>query len=127
MKQSFLDKHADCFYLGFRVIIGLVFLLHGIMKVQMMSAGTLSLMTLMGLAGVIETIGGILIILGLFTRYVAVISAIEMIFAFVMVHLPKGYSPLANGGEAAVLFFAAFLALIAFGSRKWSLDSKLRK
>ena len=84
-------------------------------------------MSLMGLAMIIEVLGGALIVLGLFTRYVAGIAAIEMIFAFFMAHYPKGINPLANGGEASVLFFAAFLVLYAFGSRGYALDNGWKK
>ncbi len=127
MVKKFAEKNSDYFYFVFRVIIGLLFLLHGFMKISMMQQGKLPLMSLMGLAMIIEVIGGAMLILGLFTRYVASISAIEMIVAFFMVHYPKGINPLANGGELAVLFFAAFLVLIAFGSRKFALDNGFKK
>ena len=80
--------------------------------------------SLMGLAGGIETFAGLFIVLGLFTQTVAFIAAIEIAVAYFMVHMPQGFAPLANSGEPAALFFAAFLALIAYGSGKWSLENK---
>jgi|SRR3989344_4784970 len=127
MIKKFAEKNSDYFYFVFRVLIGLLFLLHGIMKIPMIQQGKLPLMGLMGLAMIIEVLGGAMIILGLFTRYVASISAIEMIAAFFIAHYPKGINPLANGGESAVLFFAAFLVLIVFGSRKFALDKGFKK
>lgn len=126
MKQ-FMEKNSGYFYFVFRVVIGLVFLLHGIMKIQMLSQGKITLVSLMGLAMVIETIGGVMIILGLLTRYVSLITAVEMIIAYLKAHIPNGINPLANGGEPAVLFFAAFLVLLAYGAGKWSLDNKIFK
>jgi len=125
--KRFLDRNADYFYFAFRVIIGLVFLLHGIMKLPGMFAGTTPVMSLIFLAGIIETVGGAFLILGLFTRSVACISAIEMVFAYFMAHASRGWSPLANNGEPAVLFFAAFLVLAAFGAGRWALDNLKRR
>ena len=103
-----MKKYNDYFYLVFRVLIGLGFLLHGGQKLFGIfgSKGTADLFSLMGLAGVIEFFGGLLIIFGLFT---------------------KGINPLTNGGEAAMIYFAAFLVMIAYGSGRISLDKKFRK
>ena len=125
--DKLLEKNSKYFYFAFRVIIGLLFLLHGIMKIQMAMSGNLQLMSLMGLALFIEVVAGIMIILGLFTRYVAIVTALEMIAAYFIAHISGGWNPIANKGEPAVLFFAAFLVLIAYGSGKWALDSKIKK
>lgn len=122
MEKHFFEKNADYFYFVFRVIVGIVFLLHGWMKVSAIMAGSMDAMTLMGLAALIEVVGGIFIILGLFTRWTALVAAVEMVVAYFMVHAAGGLSPLANQGEPAVLFFAAFLVLIAFGARTWAID-----
>jgi putative oxidoreductase len=120
--RKFLENNQNGFYFAFRVIVGLMFLLHGWMKLSSIMAGTMPAMSLMGLAALIEVVGGIFIIIGFLTRWTAVIAGIEMIVAFFMAHASKGLNPLANGGEAAVLFLAAFLVLAAFGARKWSVD-----
>jgi putative oxidoreductase len=86
----------------------------------------MALVSLMGLAMIIEVVGGALIILGLFTRTTAAIAAVEMLFAYFMAHASNGWSPLANKGEPALLFFASFLVLLAFGARKYAVDNKLR-
>ena len=124
MIKKFAEKNTNYFYLVFRLLIGTLFFLHGWMKVSNIMAGKLNIISLMGVAGVIEVVAGILIIIGLFVRCAALISAIEMLVAFFKVHLPGGLNPLKNGGESAVLFFVAFLILLAFGARKWALDKK---
>jgi len=73
-------------------------------------------------AGVIELIVGTLVMVGLLTRLAALVGALEMAVAYIMVHVPQGLIPLLNQGEPALLFFAAFLVMVAHGYRKWGLD-----
>ena len=120
MLKNFLNKNQDNFFFVFRVIIGLLFLLHGWMKIGTIMSFDLG--SLMFYAGIIEIVGGLFIIIGLFTQEVAFIAAIEMLFAYFMSHAGNGWSPLANKGEAAVLFFVAFLILAGHGAKKWSVD-----
>lgn len=123
MLKNFLNKNQDNFFFVFRIIIGLLFLLHGWMKWDTIMAFDLG--SLMFYAGVIEIVGGIFIIIGLFTQEVAFIAALEMLVAFFYMHVPSGgINPLANRGEASVLFFLAFLILAGHGARKWSVDNR---
>ena len=122
MTKEFLEKHSEYFYFVFRVIIGALFLLHGIQKLPIMLSLSFNLMFF---AGLIELLGGALVILGLFTRYVALLGAVEMLVAYFTVHLPGGLNPLTNKGELALLFLAAFLVLLAYGAGKLSLDKKM--
>jgi len=117
-----VQKYGDYLYVVFRAIVGLLFFLHGWSKF----AGGYA-QGLMLAAGIIEVVAGIGIFFGLFTRGLASISAIEMAVAFFMAHVPNGWNPLANGGEPAVLFFAAFLVLSVYGNKKWSLEKALLK
>ena len=125
MTKEFFESKKDYFYFVFRVIIGLVFLLHGLQKMSGMLDGKIALFSLFGAAGVIEVVGGILLIIGLFTRYVAIIAAIEMLVAYFKVHLSSGLNPLVNHGEPALLFFAAFLVLIVFSAGKISVENMM--
>ena len=120
--RKYFDKHADKLYFVFRVLIGVLFLLHGLQKMQGIMDGKIMLLSLFGIAGLIEVIGGGMLILGLFTRYVAFITVGEMAVAYLYAHSPNGLNPLLNKGEASLLFFAAFLVLIGHGSGKWALD-----
>ncbi len=122
MTKEFLEKHSEHFYLVFRVIIGALFFLHGTQKIPMILSMNLNLFFF---AGLIELVGGALLVLGLFTRYTALVTAVEMLVAYFTVHLSGGLNPLTNKGEAALLFFAAFLVLLAYGAGKLSLDKKM--
>jgi len=119
------NKFQEYLYFVFRVVVGLLFLQHGGQKLFGWFGGLggnpAELISLMGLAGVIEFFGGLAIVLGLFTRLTAAIAAIEMIVAYFIAHIPQGQIPLLNQGEPALLFFASFLVLLAYGPGKWSL------
>ena len=112
-----------------RIGAGLMFMQHGVQKLFGWLGGfggtpgeTAELFSLMGLAGVLEAFGGLLIVLGLFTTPVAVILVIEMIAAYFMAHAPQGGFPIENGGELAVLFVVIFAFLAANGPGPASLD-----
>jgi putative oxidoreductase len=82
-------------------------------------------MTKMGLAGVLEFGGGLLIVLGLFTRPVAFLLAGEMLVAYVQAHIPQGPWPIMNGGELALLFMLVFAFLFGSGAGPLSVDSAI--
>ena len=122
-------KYNDHLYFIFRVLVGLFFLMHGGQKLFGWFGGLggnpAELISLMGLAGVIEFFGGLAILLGIFVRLAAFIAAAEMVVALFMAHFPQGYVLIKNGGEPAALFFASFLVLFAYGAGKWSLGRAL--
>jgi putative oxidoreductase len=107
-----------------RIITAFLFMEHGTMKLFGFPApmGDISLFSLMGLAGVLEVFGGLLILIGLCTRPVAFLLSGEMAFAYFMVHWPQGFWPVLNHGEAAVFYCFTFLYLAAAGAGPWSLD-----
>ena len=110
-----------------RIMTGLQFLEHGTQKFLAFPPRTgaaPALISLLGLQGCLEIVGGVLIVLGLFTRPVAFILAGDMAAAYFMAHFPRGFFPAANGGDAVVLFCFVFLYLAAAGGGIWSLDSK---
>jgi putative oxidoreductase len=112
-----------------RIITAFLFLQHGTAKLfgfpHVAFFDELSLFSLIGFAGVLEVVGGLLLVLGLFTRPVAFILSGEMAFAYFIAHAPKGLFPLLNNGEAATLFCFIFLYLVAAGGGAWSLDRRL--
>ncbi|WP_137823612.1 DoxX family protein [Pseudomonas sp. D(2018)] len=112
-----------------RIITAFLFLQHGSAKLfgfpHVAFFDELSLFSLIGFAGVLEVVGGLLLVLGLFTRPVAFILSGEMAFAYFIGHAPKGVIPLLNGGEPAILFCFIFLYLVAAGGGAWSLDRRL--
>jgi putative oxidoreductase len=110
-----------------RIVAGLQFLEHGTQKFfsfPMRAGAAPELMSLLGVQGCIEIVGGILIILGLFTRPVAFILAGDMAVAYFKVHFAKSFFPALSGGDAASLFCFIFLYLSAAGGGIWSLDAQ---
>ena len=89
--------------------------------------GAVPMGSLLWFAGVIETVGGALLLLGLFTRPVAFIVSGEMAIAYFHGHAPNGFWPVLNGGHPAVLFCFVWLYISAAGPGPWSLDATLRR
>ena len=114
-----------------RIVAGFLFWQHGVQKLfGMLGRDTpVEFFSLTGLAGVLETVGGVLVVLGLFTRPVAFILAGEMAWAYFMSHAPNGFWPIVNRGELAALYSFLFLYIAARGGGVFSVDGvlKLRK
>ena len=121
--QKLLGRFSPLFYALLRLVAGLAFAEHGAQKLfGVLGSRAMPLMSQMGLAGIIEFVGGILIALGLFTTPVAFIASGEMAWAYFQQHAPRGLWPIQNGGEPAVLYCFIFLYIAAVGSGKISLD-----
>ena len=119
-----MTNYKDYSYFLFRVLVGLLFLQHGAQKLFGVLGGTkVQLVSLFGLAGIIELFGGLMIALGLLTRLAALFGIADMVGAWFIVHVSQGWIPILNKGELPLLFLACFLILIAYGPRKWSLDN----
>jgi putative oxidoreductase len=82
---------------------------------------------LSGIAGILELVGGVLLILGLFTRPTAFILSGMTAVAYFVAHAPHGFYPILNQGELAILYCFVFLYIAAAGSGPWSLDAMRRK
>jgi len=105
-------------------VAGLAFAQHGAQKLFGVLGGrAMPLLSQMGVAGIIEFVGGSMIALGLFTGPVAFVASGEMAWAFFQNHFPRGFWPIQNGGEPAVLYCFIFLYLSAVGSGKLSIDA----
>ena len=113
-----------------RIMTGLLIMQHGLQKLlgfpSTPASGMPALVSLMGLAGVLELFGGILIVLGLFTRPTAFVLAGFTAVAYFMAHASRNFFPVVNGGELAILFCFVFLYLVTAGPGAWSLDARLR-
>ena len=115
-----------------RIGAGLLFFLHGAPKLfgwfggMGPAGGSAELFSLMGLAGVLEVFGGLAIALGVLTRPVAVVLALEMLVAYFYAHAPQGPVPYANGGELALLYLVVWTFLAGNGAGPWSVDAALR-
>ena len=112
-----------------RIIAGFLLLWHGCQKLFGYPAtgqpGELS--TLMLIAGIIEFFGGLLILVGPFTRPVAFLASGLMAVAYFMAHAPGGFLPLVNKGELAVIYCFVYLYFVFAGPGPWSIDALLRK
>ena len=112
-----------------RIVAALLFFEHGLSKLLGFppSDHSAEFLTLPWFAGLLELVGGALLIVGLFTRPVAFILSGEMAFAYWMAHAPRSPFPLVNGGDAAILYCFVFLYLAFAGGGPWSLDALLRR
>ena len=128
-----MDRLADVTHSLLRIAAGVLFICPGGMKLlgwfggMPGSPGGGGLPPLLAVAGVIELVGGAAILLGLFTRPVAFIASGQMAFAYFIGHFPRGFWPIQNQGEPAVLLCFIFLFLSASGPGSFSLDHLLRR
>ena len=128
-----MDRLADVTHSLLRIVAGVLFICPGAMKLlgwfggMPGTPGGGGLPPLLAVAGVIELVGGAAILLGLFTRPVAFIASGQMAFAYFIGHFPRGFWPIQNQGEPAVLLFFIFLFLSASGPGSFSLDHLLRR
>lgn len=131
MDEKAQNRLRDYTWTALRVMAGLAFMTHGLPKLFGWLGGfggpgeTAELMSRFGVAGVLETFGGLLIVLGLFTRPVAFLLSGQMAVAYFWIHVGRG-SPWwwENGGELAMLFSFIFLLFAAWGAGPYSLDAK---
>jgi putative oxidoreductase len=123
-----VSKYAPYLYVLLRIVAGLLFACHGAQKLFGVFGGiggqpgtSMPLFSLMGLAGCIELVGGLLITLGVLTSFAAFIASGEMAFAYFTQHFPRGFWPIQNGGELAVLYCFLFLYIAANGAGIWGV------
>ncbi len=123
--QAILGPFTSTIHALLRIVAGFLFFQHGLPKLfgGFGRDAPAELMSQMGLAGLIEVIGGAMIALGLFASPVAFIASGEMAVAYFQAHLPRGFWPIANGGELAALYCFVFLYFAATGAGKWSIDA----
>ena len=124
---AILGSSAGYLHALLRIVAGYVFFLHGVQKIfgVLGAEQPVSVLSLVGAAGLIELVGGALIALGLFTPWVAFIASGEMAFAYFMGHVARSGDllfPVTNQGEPAVLYFFIFLYVAAKGSGPFGLD-----
>lgn len=127
--EKFLGKLAPYFFAALRIVSGLMFAMHGSQKLFGFPGGEdpVPLFSMMGLAGLIELGGGLLIAVGFFAGYAAFIASGQMAVAYFMAHAPQGWNPLLNDGEKAVLYCFLFLYIAAHGAGIWSIDASRKK
>jgi putative oxidoreductase len=107
-----------------RIMAGLLFMEHGMSKLFGFPSAAMHPLfpSLIWFAGVVECFGGALVALGLFTRVAAFLVSGEMAIGYFMVHAPRDFFPILNGGDAAVLYCFVFLYFVIAGGGAWSVD-----
>jgi putative oxidoreductase len=111
-----------------RAVAGFLFIFHGLQKLfGMFGSQQAELISRFGAAGVIEVVGGTLIMIGLATVPVALVAAAEMMAAYYLAHYPRARWPIENGGELAVLFCFVFLFIATRGPGPISVDRLLKR
>lgn len=113
-----------------RIVAALLFIEHGLQKwlaFPVPRSSPTVFWSLGGVAGLFELFGGLLLLLGLFTRPVAFVLSGLMAFAYFIAHAPRGFWPIVNGGELAALYCFVFLYLAAAGGGPWSVDRWVRR
>ncbi|MDQ3322669.1 MAG: DoxX family protein [Acidobacteriota bacterium] len=126
--ERFLGKYSPYIYALLRIIAGFLLVWHGSQKLLGYPApkAPRALDAMMGVAGAIELVGGLMIMLGLFASVAAFLASGFLAVAYFMAHAPRGFLPLVNGGELAVLYCFVFLYIAARGSGALSIDSLIR-
>ena len=125
MSKSSLESYAQSIL---RIVVGFTFSLHGFQKLFGFFGGhPQHFFSELCLAGMLECFGGLIVLLGLYTRPVAFLLCGEMAVAYFKQHFPKGFWPVNNGGELAVLYCFIYLYLMTAGAGPWSLDRWVRK
>lgn len=111
-----------------RIVVAALYIPHGMAKLlhipHVAMFDNVQLFSLLGLAGTLEIVGGLLLLIGLFTRPAAFILSGEMAVAYFMAHAPKDSLPLLNGGELAIVYCFVFLYFAVAGGGAWSIDAK---
>jgi putative oxidoreductase len=130
-QESFFSVWTPRLLSVLRIVVAALFMQHGMAKLfhvpHVASFDNLQLMSLIGLAGVLELGGGLLLLIGLLTRPVAFVLSGEMAFAYFIAHAPRDPLPLLNGGELAVVYCFVFLYFSVAGGGAWSVDAKIRR
>ena len=130
--ESNLSRYQPQVLSILRIMAGLLFLSAGLQKwfgipVANPSYAKITLLSMVGIAGVIEIIGGALVTVGLYTRAAAFIMSGEMAAAYFLSHAPRGFFPILNNGDSAILYCFIFLYFAFAGPGPWSLDALWRK
>jgi putative oxidoreductase len=120
---SILGPYKTTLYALLRIVAGLLFAAHGAQKLfgVLGGSGPVNLVSVMGLAGVIEFVGGLSIAIGLYTSPWAFIASSQMAVAYVTAHATRGLWPIQNGGELAMLYCFLFLYISSVGPGKWGV------
>lgn len=122
--DRFTGRFSPYFFAILRIVSGLLFAMHGSQKLFGWPGDKppVEIASMMGFAGIVELVGGLLIAIGFLTSFAAILAAIQMLAAYFIAHAPQGSNPLLNQGELALLYCFLFLYIAAHGAGIWSID-----
>lgn len=125
--ERFLGPYSPHLYALLRIVSGLLFAMHGTQKLFGWpgDGNTVEIASMIGFAGIVELVTGLMIAFGFMTGGAAIIASGQMAVAFFYAHVPDGWNPLLNNGEKAVLYCFLFLYMAARGAGIWSIDAAL--
>ena len=123
--ERFLGKYSAHLYALLRVVAGAMFAMHGSQKLFGVPGNkpSVPIGSLLGVAGIVEFVAGVMIAIGLLASFAAFVACGEMAFAFFHAHFPQGFLPIMNGGELAVVYCFLFLYIASHGSGMCAVDS----
>ncbi|HEY8592790.1 MAG TPA: DoxX family protein [Sphingomicrobium sp.] len=129
--MTWLSRFEPQLHAILRIVVGLLFLEHGMQKFLSFPPGDYAGMGLAldnpaAFAGIVELVCGFLVLIGLFTRPAAFLASGTMAVGYWMAHAPQNPFPVNNGGDAAILYCFVFLYLAAAGAGPWSVDAARR-
>lgn len=126
--DRFLGKFSPHLFALLRFVAGIMFAMHGTQKLFGFPGDKdpVEIASLMGVAGIVEFVGGLMIAVGFLTSIAAFVASGQMAVAFFMAHAPQGLNPLLNQGELSVLYCFLFLYIAAHGPGIWSIDNMLK-
>jgi putative oxidoreductase len=122
-----LEKGKPYIFGAMRIIVALLFIEHGLQKYFGFPSAGPPMTPLLYVQGLIEIIGGVLLLVGAYTRPVAFILAGDMAVAYFMAHFPRSFFPAVNSGDASVLYCFVFLYILFAGGGPWSVDRSVLK
>ena len=123
------NRFAEPSFALLRVAAGVLFMCHGAQKLFGALGGRQveDIASMHGVAGVVELVGGALIVLGLFASWAALLASGQMFIAYFIAHAPEGGTPIENGGELALLYAFVFLFVAAHGAGAYSIDALMHR
>ena len=123
--ERVLGRFGPQLYAVMRIVVALLFACHGAQKLFGVLGGQqVELASKLGLAGIIELVGGVMIAIGFLTGTAAFIASGEMAYAYFTAHMPRGGAPIQNGGELAALYCFVFLYIASRGAGVWGVDKR---
>ncbi len=131
--ERYIGKFSEEAYALLRIVVGALFACHGAQKLFGLFHGPgeptnpVRLASLVGVAGIIELVCGVLIAIGLAAGYAAFLASGTMAVAYFKAHAPQGFLPIVNKGELAVVYCFLFLYIATRGSGTWSVDSAIKR